>query len=515
MDVTRISGLASGMDIDSIVKKLMTAEKIPLDKLNQQRQLVSWKQESYRDVSSQMVTFLNDKLANLSLSSSINAQKANVTGDTSSVSASANGAANGASMNVTVSQLATATRVSSSSGVSANDSDGGKDGSKLKMSDVTGNSNNGSVSIKLGSGTAVSIAYNATDTINDFVQKINTSQAGVTAIYDSSSGKMSITSNSTGNSKITLSGDSNGNAFDGFNIASSTDSDSANSVLGKNAKVNINGLDMTQSTNQFVINGVQLTLNAVSPSGQSSQVSVVGDTDKLVSSVQSFVDAYNSVLSLMNNKVGEERYAKFPPLTEDQKKTMTDDQIKLWETKAKSGMLKDDGILEQTISSMRTAMVQGVKLDNGTTISFAQLGISTGTYETKGKLILDTDKLKAALDNDPNIVTNFFGNNNSSSALNNTYTENDGILARMKKITRTSLESMASTAGTSKVSSDANASFLLNSLLGTQLSSLDRQITDMTSRLNDKETNYYQKFTAMETAMNKYNSQASALSSFR
>ncbi len=510
MAVTRISGLASGLDIDATVKKLMTAEKAPLDKLNQQRQLVSWKQEGYRDVSSQLVTFLNDKLANLSLSSAINAQKATVSGDTNSVSATATGASGGSSMNVTVSQLATATRVTSSAGVSATDANGGKDGSLLKMSDVTGSSSDGSVSIKLGNGSAVTVNYSATDSINDFVQKINTSKAGVTAIYDSGSGKMSITSNSTGSSAINLSGA----AFGNFNIASSTASDSANSVLGKDAKVNINGLDMTQSSNQFTVNGVQLSLNAVTPTGQSSQINITSDTDKLVSSVQSFVDAYNSVLSLMNGKIGEERYSKYQPLTDDQKKDMSDDEVKLWNSKAKSGMLKGDSILEQTISNMRTAMVQGVKMDNGTTINFAQLGISTGTYETKGKLILDTNKLKSALEQDPNIVNNFFGTNNSKSTLDNKYTENDGILAKMKKITRSSLESMASTAGTSKVSSDTNASFLVNSLLGGQLTTLDRQISDMNSRLNDKETNYYKKFTAMETAMNRYNSQASALASF-
>ncbi len=518
MAVTRISGLASGLDIDATVKKLMTAEKIPLDKLNQQRQLVSWKQEGYRDVSSQLVTFLNDKLANLSLSASINAQKTSITGDTSSVSATANGAAGGSTMNVKVSQLATATTVISSGSLDASgakDGKGGKDGSLLKMSDVTGG--DGSVSISIGSGTAINIDYKATDSVNDFVQKINMSKAGVTAIYDSGSGTMSITSNSTGSSAVTLKG----MAFEKFKIASEvTDANDTSTAVGtaatgKDAKVNINGLDMTQSSNQFTINGVQLTLNSVSPSGQSSQITVTSDNDKLVSSVQSFVDAYNSVLSLMNGKVGEERYNKYQPLTDEQKKDMSSDEIKLWESKAKSGMLKNDSILEQTISNMRTAMVQGVTLPDGKKISFAQLGISTGTYETKGKLFLDTDKLKSALDTNPNIVNDFFGTNNAASTQNNKFTENDGIIAKMKKVTRSALENMASTAGTSKVSSDTNAAFLVNSLLGTQLTSLDRQITDMTSRINDKETNYYKKFTAMESAMNRYNNQASSLASFR
>lgn len=70
----RISGLASGMDIDSMVKKLMTTESIPLNKLNQQKQLTEWKRDGYRQVSTKLVAF-NEKLTNFSLSSAIDSKK--------------------------------------------------------------------------------------------------------------------------------------------------------------------------------------------------------------------------------------------------------------------------------------------------------------------------------------------------------------------------------------------------------------------------------------------------------
>lgn len=38
----RISGLASGMDIDDIVSKLMKTERVPLDKLTQKKQTLEW-----------------------------------------------------------------------------------------------------------------------------------------------------------------------------------------------------------------------------------------------------------------------------------------------------------------------------------------------------------------------------------------------------------------------------------------------------------------------------------------
>jgi len=47
---TRITGLASGLDVDSIVTQLMSAEKIKLNKLQQKQQLAEWRQESYRTI---------------------------------------------------------------------------------------------------------------------------------------------------------------------------------------------------------------------------------------------------------------------------------------------------------------------------------------------------------------------------------------------------------------------------------------------------------------------------------
>ena len=55
--VMRIGGLASGMDIDSLVEKLMTAEKAPLNKLYQRKQTYEWQRDAYRDVNKQLQAF--------------------------------------------------------------------------------------------------------------------------------------------------------------------------------------------------------------------------------------------------------------------------------------------------------------------------------------------------------------------------------------------------------------------------------------------------------------------------
>ncbi|KAF6634853.1 flagellar filament capping protein FliD [Paenibacillus sp. EKM208P] len=485
--VTRITGLASGMDIDSMVKKLMTAERVPLDKMNQQKQLMEWKRENYRESSTKIVTF-QEKLTTLSRTAAINPQKVIVTGNNDALSATASTSSSGV-LDISVTSLATAARSVS------NNTWTEKASSELAFADGAART------VQVGSST---IDVEANETIESFVKKINdNSKTGVTALYDAKSG-LSLTSKTTGSQT--------------FNIDSQISSEfKLSSTNGTDAVLKVNGLDVTKSSNNFTINGVDITLKTAG--GAATRIEASKDTDKIVENIQSFVDAYNDVLATLNSKVSEERYKKYAPLTTEQKADMSDDEVKLWTTKAKSGMLKNDAILQDTLSEMRNAMIQGVDIGRvgsdgkNKPLMMSELGITTGTYDTKGKLILDADKLRAAVEKDPDVISNFFGKQDPSTALTNKYTQQDGILAKLKKISNTSLQKMADTAGTSKVSADLTASFISKSSMGEQLLSLDRRISDMTSRLTRIETNYFKKFTAMETSINRYNSTSSSLTS--
>ncbi|WP_327204717.1 flagellar filament capping protein FliD [Paenibacillus sp. DMB20] len=480
----------------------MTAQRKPLDKLNQQKQLLEWKRESYREASTKLVSFLQDKLGKLSLSSAISAQKANITGNTEALSAVASSTASGV-MEITVQNLATASRMVSTSDVNKTD-----DTNLLSLGITAGK-------VKIGGAT---IEVTSTDTINSFVQKINESkEAGVTAIYDAKSG-LSLTSKTTGATEINLTNE-DGSAGSGI-AKQITDAFKLTSVKGTDAALTVNGLAITKPSNSFELNGVSITLKNPTPTGgASTRVEVTKDTDKLVESVQSFVDAYNDVLGLLNGKVNEERYKKYTPLSTEERAGMSDEEAKLWTSKAKSGMLKNDSILVETISQMRTAMLQGVDIGRvvdgvNKPLMLTELGITTGTYDTRGKLVLDKDKLRTALEADPEIINNFFGKKDPATLLSNEYTQQDGVFAKLKKISNVSLQKMAETAGTSRVSSDLSSTFISTSSMGEQLTSLERRIKDMTSRMNRIETNYFKKFSAMETAINRFNSTSSSLAGF-
>ncbi|MCJ8007626.1 flagellar filament capping protein FliD [Lederbergia wuyishanensis] len=103
----RIAGLASGMDIDKMVKDLMRAERMPLDKLKQKKQTLEWQRDDYRTLNTKLLSF-RDKLANLKLTPNYRARTVTSSNDTF-VSATVTSGASQASYSISeVKQLASA-----------------------------------------------------------------------------------------------------------------------------------------------------------------------------------------------------------------------------------------------------------------------------------------------------------------------------------------------------------------------------------------------------------------------
>ncbi len=75
--VTRITGLNSGLDVDSLVKKMMDAEKRPLNKLNQQKQTLEWKRDAYREVNTQIADMYSTTFNNMLMSTNWNKKNSN------------------------------------------------------------------------------------------------------------------------------------------------------------------------------------------------------------------------------------------------------------------------------------------------------------------------------------------------------------------------------------------------------------------------------------------------------
>lgn len=115
--VTRVNGF-SGMDIDSMVKSMMAAKRVPLDKLSQDKQLLQWRREGYREFSASLYDFSANKLGiKYGTTSALNANKAVTSGNTDAVKAVATATANNIDMSVEVTQLATRTTLEMKNGL--------------------------------------------------------------------------------------------------------------------------------------------------------------------------------------------------------------------------------------------------------------------------------------------------------------------------------------------------------------------------------------------------------------
>jgi flagellar hook-associated protein 2 len=112
----RITGLSSGMDIDSMVSKLMTAERIPMDRLAQNKQLLSWKEDGYREVNTKLNAF-RSFLDQMRFSGSWTQTKVS-SSDSSAVSVSATPSASTISHTIEVTNLASSANLAGSNTIS-------------------------------------------------------------------------------------------------------------------------------------------------------------------------------------------------------------------------------------------------------------------------------------------------------------------------------------------------------------------------------------------------------------
>ena len=489
----RVPGLSSGMDIDTLVKQMMTAKRVPLDRLSQQKQTLEWKRDAYKQVNSQLVDLRNNKIWKYRNSSEMNAFKSEVTGDTSAISAKATPNANQVKMEVEVMGLASQRSKTSVDSLGTN---------------ITGKSTLSSLgtqeefSLTISRGTApeqnVTLKFSKSDTIDSVIRKINgDSKANVIAALDEATGKITLKSKEYGNNTVEFSG----NLTDAFKLT-------GNYEGGEKASVKINGKAMEFSSNVFTINGVEITLNAKTETSKPAIISTKTDSTKILDTIKSFIKDYNAVLATINTKVGEERYRDFPPLTDEQKKELKEDDIKRWQEKAQSGLLKNDEILKKTVWDMRDAVVKAKVKDSQTNLS--SIGITTGQYYEGGKLILDEAgeaKLRKAIEEKPEEVMELFlGSPDGKST--------KGLFNDLYEKLAAPLESIAKRAGTSKYSTDLTLAYDTESVMGKELKGLKDRISATQKKLTVLETRYYNQFAAMEKAMNKFNSQSSSLSGF-
>ncbi|ADV94341.1 flagellar hook-associated protein 2 [Bacillus subtilis] len=492
--VTRITGLASGMDIDDIVSKLMQTERAPLDKLKQKKQTLEWQRDSYREVNTK-IKELQDYMSKNTLTYPSTYQSKTVTSSNESVlTATGSASAPNSSSTVEVASLATAATYK------ANNYTGYTQGDYNLAFNV----------VAPGETTAktVNISVTSADTIDNVISKLNSSDLGVSAFKDKIWNgteyveTIAFSSKATGAGGSIQAADSATADFMSGQLGFSLDADNKLTAYkeGTNAKVTINGFEMEKLTNNFTVNGVTYSIKNTTAATGPVTTSVSTDVDGIYNQIKEFVDKYNEMVDSLNEKLKEEKYRDYTPLTSEQKEAMSDKEVELWEEKAKSGLLRNDSSISTGTNQMRTDFYTQVNAD-GKTYQLTEFGITTSSaYQMRGHLEINEDKLKAKIQEDPQSVAALFTSGSNSSAYSD-----KGIMKRIGDTLKSTVKSIEAKAGNSTMGTNDYS-------IGKNLNTISTDITKMQDRLTTIENRYYTKFSAMDSAIQKMNEQASYLS---
>ncbi|OZY60704.1 flagellar cap protein FliD [Pseudomonas lundensis] len=438
MASSTISGVGSGVDTQSIVKALVAAEKAPKQaQITAQQTNTTIQLSSLGTVKSALEAYRTaiDKLKDPSsfsgmAGSSSDDKKSKVTIDAT---------ASTGKYDLVVEQLATASKVSSPVYT---------DGA----SSIVNTTDEATTLTISQSGVDYNVNVPGGATLKEMREAINTQlgSKGISAnvLTDASGSRLVLTSSTMGEgTDITLSGDSD------------LSKGATTLIAPQNAKFTIDGLEMESNSNKVdsAISGV--TLELLVGDKAATTITVGANTDTLKISVQSFVSAYNTLMTAINTQT---------------KVTATGDAAT-----TKSGALTGDASMRQLVSSLRNELL------NSSGGGLSQMGISTDSKT--GLLTLDDKAWTKAV-----------ATQSGATNIAKVFTGDAGLISRMIKSTA----SYVGTAGTlAQRTTDLN-----NKLtdLTTQQAELDRRIESLQTSLSAK-------YNAMDTLVAQLNASSSSI----
>ena len=191
----RMTGLTSGLDTESIVNQLMSAQRTKQTKVENKKQKLEWKQEIWKGLNTKIYGFYKDSLSKMKYSSNYSTKKASVS-DSTKLTATASTKAAAGSYKVEIHSIASAQYVTSGKLSTYKDSDG-KDKtatSSTKLSDL-GMSLGTVLKLKVGDKSSALEVKDDT-TIKDFVNFC--SNAGLNATFDEKQQRFFLSSKDSG-----------------------------------------------------------------------------------------------------------------------------------------------------------------------------------------------------------------------------------------------------------------------------------------------------------------------------
>lgn len=471
-----ISGIGgSGLDIDSIVTKMVAAEKAP--KQDQLTKTQSKATAQLTAIGSLKGAISEFQTALTTLNSPTSFQARAVTLSKSDyLTATASTSASVGSYQVEVSKLATSSKVALASVPATTTSSSGTTSPSTF--------GKGTLSIKIGDTKLSDIQVDATNNtlsgIRDAINKAGQSQ-GLSAniVNDNSGSRLVLSSTKTGDGNdisVSVSGD-DGSGTQSLTKLAYTPSDSESSdpadahslTKAQSAQMTIDGLKITSASNTVsnAVDGLSFTLKATTPAGSPMTVGVSQDESGVKGNIQKFVDSYNKLMGVIKTQtsvttVGENS----APIT---------------------AALVGDATARGLTTTIRSEL--GTMQGTGAVKALADLGITT---QKDGTLAIDDTKLGKMVSSNFSDLSGFFtGDQGLAARLKgklDPYTMSNGILEQRSTSLSNTLKSVDAqtetlntrmTALSDRLYKQYNAMDQLYSSLSTTASSLSQQLAAM------------------------------------
>lgn len=563
----RVSGINSGLDTDSIVQELVSAYNTKTEKYQKEQTKLSWKQEIWKGLNTKVYSLYNN-VGKLRFSSAYSTKKTTSSDTTKATVSASSNAVNGTqklhvlataqSGYLTGGKLSLREEVTDTDGTTKLQDVKGTVKAETKLSEIGFTGDEASLNINTtdeeGNAVTKTVSLTKDSTIQDVVNALKDN--GLNASFDANNGRIFVSSKNTGKAadfslssattKLVEKKDADGNVIKDSNgkpemesVALSAeeqaaskkligllglDTDSSNTYGNKAAKIDgrdaviaLNGVKYTNTTNDFAINGLNISVNGVtddvadpdstdlSSLNDSTAITINTATDSqgIYDTVKDFLTEYNNIINEITKLYNADSAGSYEPLTDDEKDKMSDTEIEKWETKIKDSLLRRDSSLSSVMNAMMTSMSQPIEI-NGKSYSLSSFGIQTLGFlnaaeneqnayhidgdeddeNTSGK----QDKLMAAITSDPDTVIEFMKqlSTNLYKSIDDQMQSND-LRSRYKIYNDKEMDK--------------------------QYTNLTKTIKEWESKVSDKEDYYYKQFSNMETALAKLQSQTSSISS--
>lgn len=278
----------------------------------------------------------------------------------------------------------------------------------------------------------------------------------------------------------------------------------ATKVDGQDAEIYLNNAKFTNKDNVFEINGLTITALNETKDGEAVTLTTQNDTDGIYDMLKNFLKDYNELINEMDKLYNADSAKGYEPLTDEEKDAMSETEAEEWEKKIKDSLLRRDSNLNTISSAMKSIMSGGLEI-NGKTMYLYDFGIDTLGYFNAA----DNEKNAYHIDGDPD-DENTSGNADKLKSMISS--DPDTVVSFFTQLSRNLYEKMTD------LSKSVNGyrsfgSFYDDKKMKEDYDSYTSKIAELEEKLADYEDKWYKKFSAMETAMAKMQSNVNAVTS--